>query len=461
MLSSVMVVSSVIPWLDFLFSYLPAEKLPLRPVAAVYLLPLCLFMFFRSGSMRRIIPLTAYASAYFLSLFFIFSRYSGIDLSLPPGPFISQFFLPEKTVPSFLTALLLHTAVAWLWIEASGACSLAAGDKKADHYFDRGGAFFLALFLVKLLVRLKGAPLSAGATAIPWFITFFTAGISFLFISRRGFSSGRETPGRESDTSDSVRKIFIVALFLFSVIFLVFSATLLFYPEMKEIAEAGSGVLEQNTAWLERGVIFLLRFFLDYNYRNQLAEASNSDSSSDIAIPATDFEKGDLIFYYIFLAIVTIIAAALIIAALVFLAMKTARWLFAKKSNDKSNKEWGLKEMLKALASFLSKMFFSIRRKGGSNRADEYFRKLSSWGRLAGVAKRYSETPKEYTDRLSVRFPYLKNEFRELSFLYEQYFYGNIHPEREQYAAARQSLIRIKNPASHIRRKKGVAHPAE
>ena len=219
LLSPVMVLCYLIPWNNFLFSFLPAESPQLSIYIPVFYVALAAFSICKRNKpgffSRRITFILFHLAGYFLTFYFIFINYYNIPFMLTDSPSRLRTFSSLKTFPGFLTALLLFLLSSILWKEASVLTRGFSGSRKTDLGFDKGLAFFLVLLLIKLIIVIKGGTSGSLDAFTPCFILYILLGFLTMGIART------DEIKQASGTSEILKIRFIVSVTPFS--FIIFS----------------------------------------------------------------------------------------------------------------------------------------------------------------------------------------------------------------------------------------------
>ncbi len=305
--------------------------------------------------------------------------------------------------------------------------------------FDCGTAFFLLLFLIKFIIKLKGGGDFNLRKQVDWFVIYLFSGLVMLsFFHLNGNSGGKIF-------SDSMKKGFILFLFMLSVLLFSFGILFHFTPELEKIALSGTDAAGSVAVPLENGLITVIRFLMDLRYREQVISELSSGSAPGISMGTPGGGVSDKIIIAGFLFFIMLSA----FYALILFIRKLLRIIHSGKK-ERGKYFINISGFIKYILKIVS--FFILTGKKNSP-AVICFTLLKIRGRTAGIVYRNCETPLEYGKRLSSRCVYAGNEIMYISHVFSEYIYGGITPSGETAVRARRYILKIMNPFKKSRNK--------
>ena len=424
-ISMIMFICCLYPWNTFLAVTVSS---PPVPFSVILLLLLSAFSVFALSSKSRFKAL--YITAGFVISFFAVASFYYKNIA--PDSF---YFFPVKTVKGVLNYLLLIFYIILIWHAAGRLWNEEYIRRTGRARFDTGISFFLLLFIVKLLISSKGGNILIYDKYIDWFFLYLFTGLILLSL----FSD--EKGGGDKTISEAFRKILIVAVFMIVVLTVSFTVLYNFAPELKEIAAAGSGVIEDAATPLESWVLIIIRFLMDFKYRKKIVESISSGNAPDISPGGPDNSLSDKIVVIFF---IIIMLPLIILLLYIFIRMVIRRIIkIAGKKRSGKNRIPGFLAAVFHLIKNISDRIFLRKR---IHPAVKCFRLLKLKGRIAGVFPSPAETPIEYGKRLSSAVSGFEKEIMAITGMFCEYTYGDIDPPEEMIFKARSDISRIMNP---------------
>ncbi len=309
--------------------------------------------------------------------------------------------------------------------------------------FDLGAVAFLALLLLKFLILYKEGPNLQDPFTDFLFFPFFVFGLTAVGLSRnrsdvqRGFLSGYQGMG---------------VILSFTVIVLLFGTglVLLFLPYLTLAAETGYVVIQEAARPLEPILVSILRFIF-MRQRNLRETPPGTSSEPDINFSPSVEESSwwmellTKIGGWGLTGLVGLFGLVVLGLALWYLT----KWLLSRTSHD-TRREGFLRLILLWAASiwailtfFLEKVRF---RRNGSQLAVHLYKALLGWGKHSGLPHILSETPTEYSRRLSHRFPEVKKEAGLITTVFNRHVYSNTAPDTQQLNRAGIAWRKMRSP---------------
>jgi hypothetical protein len=362
-------------------------------------------------------------------------------------PFVSQdwfieFFNTPRNPLEWLTLILIFFLALMFW---AGGVTLARRSmtySKLCSRFDLGLAAFFLLFLVELVLLLKGG-IKIDDPIYPLLIfPFFVFSLLSIGMIRNRSTGARDfLPGYQG----------IGVILSFTVVILLFCTglVLFFLPYFTLAADVGYGILKAGAKPLGPVLVSILRFiFMHGAIRPEPSAGPTKGGAENLIAPVETswwmefFEK---ILVWIFGSLIGLILIIVSCIALFYLV----RWLLSRTSAPQTRQSsWHLfLSWLYGLRVFLISSWKRLARKAkGYKRAAELYTALRIWGRHSGLPHLLSETPLEYGLRLKHRFPGLKKEVGLIIEAFQQEVYAEIILNEQQWTIAKSAWRRLRSP---------------
>ncbi len=363
-----------------------------------------------------------------------------------PHPFLDStwimefFHSPRGPMEWFYLVLILF----WVLIFWIGGVALA---RRSPAYltvcsrFDLGIVAFFILYLVQLLLRVKGEVQVSGP-ASPYFLCpFFVFSLLAIGLVRnRSANSKNFLPGFQGI---GVILSFTAVVFLFGAGLVLFSL-----PYLTQSAEAALGVLQVAGRPLAYIFVEVIRFIFMRNVNRP--EPPSAPPRSIVGEPMGPTEHvwwSDLLEKILAWVVGSLVG----LVTLIFLGVVVfylVRWLLSKTpAGPKKPGPWGLILWAQKLKGFLFSFIRKIvQRLKGYERAVQLYAALLHWGHHSGLRRFISETPAEYGARLRNHFPALKREIETIIGAFHQEVYGETVLPDQQLHAARFAWRKLRSP---------------
>ena len=428
-LSGVMFLSAFYPWNSFLTDTVSGNPVSLNLIFFTLLTAFAFFILFEKS--RYVIPLVA--AGYFVSFIFIVVNYYSISVPEIISSSVSVLFFPDKTLFGILNYFLLIIFSSVLWFAAFRLNYIIPEGRIIRLRFDIGLSAFLLLLLIKLVISVKGGDISVYNKSTDSFILYLISG---LFLSGIHNSSKKHVVMKTG---------LVIVFFTMLVILTSVSIYYFFSPELKIIASSGFSRIGSVSAFLERGLVTFIKFFLDFRYRNKLMDEAFSVSPPG-ALSSPGGGVSEEIFH-VFLGFIVLMIAVSLSAMLYFFLRMIFRALLSNR-NKKSNK----KPVIKIISVFLllKKLYSILMKKTLTPAAVRYYNYLKLWGHFFGIRSVLAETPGEFASRLSSRFPTFRDEIIFIVLMHNDFIYGGISPGKDTIKKGSFCMKKIINPMAHL-----------
>jgi hypothetical protein len=361
-------------------------------------------------------------------------------------------FLDSQWLTGFFSAS--HSAGEWLglgialffgsafWLGGAFFAVRPRTHQKICSRFDIGLAAFFALVLIKLTLAVKGSIFTGDTMTGPLAFVFFFFGLIAIGMTR---TSGRGSPGLVRGH----RKLGVVMGFICVVFSSAMGLIAFFQQPLARAAGAGYGFLKDGTASV--GAIFL--WFIKFLYtpgQGKLREdpsGAGGGVSGHLLPPdsAPWLETAGSIIAWFFGTFLGIIMLIVVVGGAVFVV----KWLSSrtKRTHGRSRRLPAPNALLRAwhfIALLARKTARSLK---GHRTAADIYRALAGWSRRSGIRQSRSETPSEFSSRLSGVFPSLRHEIKSITEAFNREFYGETALTREEMTLLRTSRRRLSSPS--------------
>jgi hypothetical protein len=379
--------------------------------------------------------------------FFLASLRTIYGFYVPPAPFwdaswVSDFFHSPRGVAEWLSLSYVLIWVLVLWLRGVALVRKPLTHAILCARFDIGIAAWVILFLIQLLVWVKGG-IRIECPAARWLVfPFFLFGLLAIGrvrnprLSYRNFLPGYQALG-------------IILFFTLAVILFAAAIVLLFLPYLIVSAEIGLVSLKTVGRPLAHIFVAVIRFLYMRNVsRPETSSPSPESGLGDLHATAPRgwwMELMEKILTYGLGTLLGILGLILMGLGLYTLI----RWLLSRTRRSSPGKT--------TLFPFLSWMegfrrFWSfirqrdIRGWRGYAKVGPIYGALQKWGKRSGFPLRRSETPQAYGLRLRRRFPQLKAEIETIIQGYQLEVYGEIPLAGPEFSSVRRSWRKLRSP---------------
>jgi hypothetical protein len=389
----------------------------------------------------RMTPIGIHLAGLLMSTLWLCHGYYGIKTAIWRPGWVGAFFSLERGVAAWFLLVLMVSFACALWFLGKRLAGHPPSRTTIHHRFDFGLACFLFLFLIKLLIAVKGGTIAPAHCFIRFFLIFIVLGLfSMAAVNLHG--------GTRNNGATYIRGIGVVASFTVVILVFVGSLTMLFLPELQSMAETGAGLLKTLKEPLEMAIVALYRFSFS------VGRPHAQESGTGNPLPSTGVPGKELgIFHYLFIGFTILVLTMMA----VFLIYCFVKWLWSRivalfSDEIAAGESLGIIDTLWLFFRGAWRLLM-LRLKRVSGRPDPLYAiksvylGLLRWGRSSGVPHQLSETPREYGMRLVGRFPRVKKEIEDIIHAHESVFYGNTLPNSHMATKAGKALKRMANPA--------------
>lgn len=307
--------------------------------------------------------------------------------------------------------------------------------------FDLGLTAFFTLLLVQMMLVVRGGVRIAAPPASLLAYAFFLFGLSAIGLARhRGTAEKRFVPG--------LRGIFVLLVFAGGIAGTAVLLAAVAPPFLAPLAEDGYELLQTAARPLGPILVRILRFIFNRDFQHPDRPAGTFENRAPDWLP----EEGGGWWIWLARLIARGFLAALL-AALAVLAMyllwRAARWLLEKDAGpQRPRRQWNRWiEVLLRLWAWLRNCgaaLFSA--PAGNPDIGRLFVALQSWGRRCGLKREAQQTPREYAEFLTRRFPREAPDIDAIVTAFQRQVYGELRLAPGEIEAARSAWRRLRSP---------------
>jgi hypothetical protein len=347
-----------------------------------------------------------------------------------------QFFTATRSPFEWLNLILVIFWSVLFWISGSVFSKRINSYYKLCSRFDLGVTAFFCLFIIKLVMLIKGG-IKVDDISFTLIFPFFLFSLLAIGIVKTQNASKNFIPG--------FRGIGIIAGISIVVILSAVSILVLM-PVLTQTAEISYRILKSGAGFFMPVVISILRFlFAPRSMRSEPAQSSpKPDHGNWIPENSRWIELIEDILRWGF----KIIALILIVFFSGFILYYLFKWLFSKTSvlHRDVEKSDGAPWFIRLWVILVLICKTIIRSFRGHHKAVEFYRTLLQWGRRSGISSSIDDTPLEYGARLKYYFPCLKSEIDLIVSAFNSEVYGGIDLSRGSITNVRSAWRRLCSP---------------
>ena len=427
-----MLISIFYTYTSFILTCISQKTIPLSFVIIILLLSTLITYLQESRGWRRIVIIGFHSFGFlFISLWFYHIYY---NIAYPFGniKWIYEFFITKRNFTGWITLFVIFSSTLILWFGGIRLWIKPTDKTTISHRFDLGLALILFLFIIKLIITVKGGKLSAENSSIKYLLTFIIFGLFAIGTVHINKSS-------QSGIIISIKNISIIIIFI--IIIYILARSFFIFSGIQPFANAGYNFLGNIIRLTGNIIITLMHFFwgghhirVEQNGNNQPAMPSGAAirTPSHIAVSIIKY------LTILFLLVITI-----------FLLYRLLKLLFSKNIKEK-NKKGILQDILLFLSNikklFLAFWFIIFSHSKTSCKIEKYYYCLLRWGHISGLEHTVFETPKEYSLRLISIFPNIETEINYIIHMHDKVLYGCIAPDNDQISRTKLNLRKIRSP---------------
>ena len=344
------------------------------------------------------------------------------------------------TVPGFMIVCLVAGWVVVFWVSGAKLGRHPLNYVLICNRFDTGLTAFFALLLVQLVLVVRGGLTIAAPPDAFFMYTFFICGLMAIGLARHhGMAEKEFLPG--------LRGVAILLMFAIIILTATGLVATLAPPILTPIAEDGYVVLKTVAGPLGPIITRILLFIFGRNVDYSVTAGGATGSTGEL-LPDQTAGQGLWLARLVAEGFFVVLALGML-TLIGFAVWRIVRWLLQRETGvrERRQKNNHLFELLRQLWAWLQyglrvlRIYLAPPRDIG-----RLFAGLQAWGRLSGVHRRIWETPKEYGERLGLRFPQTAGEIDTIVGAFQQQVYGEMTLDTNAISKAYAAWRRLRSP---------------
>lgn len=354
-----------------------------------------------------------------------------------------EFLTTSRTAGEWITLLFVLFWPLFLWIRGIHLARTSLTYLNLTSRFDLGLSAFFVLFLIKLLLWVKGGIKIEEHVSLSMLFSFFIFGLLEISLSRNQCEE-------KKDFLPQFHNIGMVLSFVLVVMSLGTGMVLFFRPYLNMAAEITYSGLKIIARPLGSILLTILQFMFAKGI-NRPAEITTQEKGGVQNPSLQTYEQDGWIEFFGKVLSWGLLGILALVAAIAFgvTVFYLCRYLFSKTPASQTKRDlWGfyLREIDK-LKTFILNLWSRIpfRRKKQKD-ATQIFITLLRWGHRSGFHYVVNETPLEYSFRLKKRFPILKKELTLITEAFHQEVFGNRLLSEDQRSDLSRAFKRLRSP---------------
>jgi hypothetical protein len=355
---------------------------------------------------------------------------------------LERFWRQERSPQEWVLLIFLFFVAFFFWMGGLALARRPMDFLRICSRFDLGVAAFIVLFLIKLLLEVRGGIRLEERLSELCLFPFFIFSLLAMGLSRnRGEAERDFLPG--------YRSVGVVLSFSITVLMLGTGLVLFFSTYLTQAAEVGYDLLQVAAGPMGSILAAVFRFL----YLPRMAQTGNESKPPGGAeeISGAAVQSGwwgewiEKILMWGFLALLVVLF--LVLAAIIIFYL--VRWLLSRTKTQprRASQAGSFSSWVERMVAFLLAFWDRCASMFGSLRGPaQLYGALQAWGRRSGIARMVSETPTEYGLRLQNRFPALQKDIRGIIAAFNEEVYGEIALGEQEIARAHSAWRRLRSP---------------
>jgi hypothetical protein len=429
-------------WAAFSVISLEGNGFPFVNAAVIFAAAALLTRIHTARGLRVIVVVllqgTGLAAAVLATLYVI----SGTTQPFLHGQWFTEFFAASHSAVEWLRlGITLFWSIVF-WVSGAFFALRPRTHRRICSRFDLGLAAFFALVLLKLALAAKGDIFTGDTMTGPLAFVFFFFGLMAIGMTRTGAAvSPGPVRGR--------RRLGVVLGFILAVFVSAAGLVLFFQQPLARAAGTGYELLKGGAASAGGVFLWLMRLLYSPNQGKMRQPPSGSGTS----IPDHVLSSGGSPWLEVVGRIMTwlfgTVLGVMILIGMVAASIYLVRWLFSrtrgKESGRRSESLPGITRRAWSLVTLLAGRVRRLIR--GRKTAADFYDALTGWSRRSGIRQSRTETPSEFSSRLSGMFPALTKEIGSIVEAFNREFYGEIALTGREMTVLRTNRRRLASPS--------------
>lgn len=384
---------------------------------------------------RLLIQIFSFAIILPTAIYFFLFEFNGTPATLEIG---RLFLVFDKDFLEWMLLLILVVIAFTIWKRGSVIFSKPLGSDAMYNKFDLGITAFTLLLIIQALIIVR-FDIALHQSVLEYrFVPFFIFGLLNIGMTLMSDKSTKQF-------ATGFQKIGIALSFGMIALSLGLGIVLLFSSQLAETARISASMAKKVGSSFEQILIMVLKFL--WRPRNvNVMQNTGGDGSRSGSYSGINQEMGiwgEIVFWGF-----SILIGVMILVFLFILLRLLIRRLFSHSNKPVHLR--GKTSLWDMLASVLKYILLLTRKMINRFRlpvnANDYYLVLNQWGRLSGLALKPSETPSEYSHRLTGHFPVLTAEINQMINLINLEIFGKQNWTEQQKVSARTCYRQIFHP---------------
>jgi hypothetical protein len=429
-------------WVTFLSLVVTQRPYPLREAAATIIVGAFVARFMEGKGFRIVLVLLVHAI-----IFASLSLWTVYTMHFPGSVFVGSGWARDLTGGPRGFVEWAGVVLTFFWVLMFWISGIALAKRPKTYYafcarFDIGLAAFFCLFLVRLVMFVKGGIRTEDSMAQILTITFLLCALFAIGMTRVQSGSLKSfLPG--------YRRVSIIVGYASTLVFVVSGLVLLSMPWLSSWAgdtdRTVKGAAVSSLPMVEK----LLRIVFS---RGDIRPKGAASSSSGSAWNFVMWARGSWWMEYLERLLgwgLWGIFCILSLCVLGFVVFVTVRWLFSRTRVERPDREspnpflvWlsCIRDLLRSLAGSVKRIA------RGYHRARDIYGGFLRWAHRSGMSPLNGETPAEFGNRLSKYIPPLSPEIDVIVSTYNREVYGEMDFAGDGPAILRHAWRTVRSP---------------
>ncbi|GAK59111.1 predicted membrane-associated HD superfamily hydrolase [Candidatus Vecturithrix granuli] len=428
-------------WASFMMMSLAQRIFPVPAAIGTFSLAVALTFVVRSRGWRWITIIGLHVIGCLATTLYIFYAFT-----YRVYPFLSRMWLntlfsaPNNFMEGVIALFTLFWAVLF-WVSGIQFARRSTAYRDVCGRFDVGIGMFFGLLLFKVAIGYNGVQLQDPLTG--WLI------LPFLLCGMVAIGSARNLDHSSKTYRAGHRLIGVVLSFTVLVVASGVILLLLLWPYFTLTAEIGYDLLQQGLQPFIPVLVAILRF-LFMPRRALVSDPATTPGNGGIeAISPGETPWWTAILEKILGWGIGGLFVLIMVCMLGVGVWRLMQWLLSKTPvGERKPRQSGvlLAWLLKIPILLRLCWEWIFRCLQGYTTATQFYRVLDDWGKHSGLPRRPTETPSEYSSRLSRHFPAIQQEITLIVALFHQEVYGESTLDAQQVTMGSLALRQLRSP---------------
>jgi hypothetical protein len=439
---AIMEVSWLYAWASFLSAAILQRSFPFPEAVGTFGLAAILTRLARGKGWRVLCVLGLQVCGYALAALRIIHVFFYSSYPFFGTVWLERFWRQERNPQEWGILIFLFLIAFFFWLGGLALARRPMDFSPLCSRFDSGVAAFIILFLIKLLLEVRGdIRVEERLSELCLFPFFIFSLLAMGLVRNRGEAERDFLPG--------YRSAGVILSFSITVLMLGTGLVLFFSTYLTQAAEVGYDLLQVVAEPIGPIIAAIFRFLYLPRMTQTGKEAKPSGGGEESFGPPIQSsgwsEWLEKVLAWGVLALL-VVFFLLLMGIVVFYLV---RWLLSRTETQPRQTGQGglLSSWAERMRAFLLACWDKCVSLFGSLRGPvQLYGALQVWGQRSGISRRVGETPTEYGLRLQGRFPALQKEIRVIIAAFNEVVYGEIAPGEKEISDAHSAWRRLCSP---------------